>query len=186
MSALANAVHPIVLKKKRMISSSEFVRPIFDDKTIDLTELMPYLEPADRGEVFLWLQIDGFFWFPRYLLGIERHLFAFYDQPELLHRINTDLANWMTRAIDDVCKICTPDFMAFSEDLSYNHGPMLSKEFFGEFLRPYYQKVVPQLKERGIFKNTKMRVAPYDLKWDEVDRKEFEFLFERLRPYFKV
>ena len=42
------------------------------------------------------------------------------------------------------------------------------------------------LKERGIFRNTKMRISPYDLEWDEVDMQEFQILFERLKPYFEV
>ena len=46
----------------------------------------------ERGEAVLWFTVDGFFWFPRTLLGIERHLLAFYDQPRLLHRMNEDLS----------------------------------------------------------------------------------------------
>ena len=103
-----------------------------------------------RGEVVLWFTVDGFFWFPRTLFGIERHLYAFYDQPEVMHRINDDLANWMLQVIEEVCAICTPDFMTFGEDMSYNHGPMLSKGLFDAFLRPYYNRVIPALKERGI------------------------------------
>jgi uroporphyrinogen-III decarboxylase len=40
--------------------------------------------------------------------------------------------------------------MTFAEDLSYNNGPMLSEEHFDEFLLPYYQQVVPRLKENGV------------------------------------
>jgi uroporphyrinogen-III decarboxylase len=83
-------------------------------------------------------------------LGIERHLYAFYDQPELMHRLNADLAAWHVRVIDELCSVCTPDFMTFAEDLSYNHGPMLSRALFDEFLRPYYEQVTPRLAERGI------------------------------------
>ncbi len=32
--------------------------------------------------------------FPRTLLGIESHLYAFYDRPALMHRINSDLAEF--------------------------------------------------------------------------------------------
>ncbi len=38
----------------------------------------------------------------------------------------------------------------FMEDLSYNQGPMLSKELFDEFLVPYYKEIIPELNERGI------------------------------------
>ena len=32
------------------------------------------------------------------------------------------------------------DFMTFGEDMSYNNGPMLSKECFDTFLLPYYRR----------------------------------------------
>jgi len=56
----------------------------------------------------------------------------------------------VVRMIDRVCETCTPDFMTFAEDMSYSHGPMLSKDLFDEFMRPYYDRVVPALKARGI------------------------------------
>jgi uroporphyrinogen-III decarboxylase len=64
--------------------------------------------------------------------------------------MNGELADWMLRMIDELCSICVPDFMTFAEDMSYNHGPMLSKALFDEFMLPYYRRVVPRLKERGI------------------------------------
>ena len=107
-------------------------------------------EEQGKGDVVLWFSVDGFFWFARRLLGIERHLYAFYDQPELMHRINSDLADWILLVIEQVCSICTPDFMTFAEDMSYNHGPMLSKDLFDEFMKPYYHQVIPALDKHGI------------------------------------
>lgn len=102
------------------------------------------------GEIVVWLTVEGFFWFARGLFGIEPHLYAFYDHPALMHRINSDLADWILATFDAVCSVVTPDFMTFGEDMSYNHGPMLSRESFDEFLKPYYQRVLPALKARGI------------------------------------
>ena len=131
----------------------------------DYGRILPHLYPASpvnaaqwrqwaleqkEGNVVLWFSVDGFFWFPRRLLGIERHLFAFYDQPGLIHRINSDLAEWILMVIAQVGAICTPDFMTFAEDMSYNNGSMLSKDLFDEFMRPYYEKVIPALRDRGI------------------------------------
>lgn len=107
-------------------------------------------EQQSKGDIVIWFTVDGFFWFPRKLFGIEPHIYAFYDEPELMHRMNEDLSTWILRIIDEICSICVPDFMTFAEDMSYNHGPMLSKKLFDEFLRPYYHKVIPALKERGI------------------------------------
>ncbi|MDO8585527.1 MAG: uroporphyrinogen decarboxylase family protein [Armatimonadota bacterium] len=103
------------------------------------------------GDAIIWLTLSGFFWWPRVLLGIEAHLFAFYDQPDLMRRINQDMVRYHLRCIDDFCSnVCVPDFMTFAEDMSYNHGPMISKELFDEFMAPYYRQVIPRLKEYGI------------------------------------
>ncbi|NLB68189.1 MAG: hypothetical protein GX804_00645, partial [Lentisphaerae bacterium] len=131
----------------------------------DYERILPHLYPPDRvneqrwtewaaeqdrGDSVLWFTVDGFFWFARRLLGISNHLYAFYDQPELLHRINTDLAEWILLVIEQVCAICKPDFMTFAEDMSYNHGPMISKESFDEFMLPYYNRVIPVLRKHGV------------------------------------
>jgi len=107
-------------------------------------------DEQQRGEALIWLTMEGFFWWPRALLGIERHLYAFGDQPELMERINQDQADWMLGCIDRMCSMVTPDFMTFAEDMSYNHGPMLSKRAFDRFLAPFYRQVIPELKRRGI------------------------------------
>ena len=67
-----------------------------------------------------------------------------------MHRINRDIAEYNLRVIDSVCRVLTPDFMTIAEDMSYNNGPMLSEEMFDEFLLPYYDIIVPELKRRGI------------------------------------
>jgi len=102
------------------------------------------------GEIVVWITLEGFFWWPRVMLGIEPHLFAFYDQPELMHRLNADQLAHQLRVIETFCRYCTPDFMTFAEDMSYNHGPMISKEMFDEFMAPYYRRVIPELRARGI------------------------------------
>ncbi|MFQ7725915.1 MAG: hypothetical protein ACLRI7_05780 [Ruthenibacterium lactatiformans] len=36
--------------------------------------------------------------------------------------------------VDEMAQYVKPDFMTIAEDMSYNHGPMLSKALFDEFL----------------------------------------------------
>jgi len=84
------------------------------------------------------------------LLGIEKHLYAFYDASELMHRINSDLLDFNLRALDEFCSVCIPDFVTFSEDMSYNLGPMISQKIFEEFMAPYYRRIVPKMKEYRI------------------------------------
>jgi len=97
----------------------------------------------------VWLTLEGPFWGPRTLLGIEPHLYAFYDEPELMHAINRDLTAYNQRVYDQVCEYFVPDFMTFAEDMSYNNGPMISEEMFDEFMLPYYRQMIPGMRERG-------------------------------------
>ncbi len=130
----------------------------------DYRDLRPFLYPDDMfdprvagawgeqqgaGDLVVWITLEGFFWFPRTLMGIERHLYSFYDEPELLHEINRDLLDYNLRCLERFCAFCVPDFMTLAEDMSYNHGPMLSEEHFEEFVAPYYRQIVPALEARG-------------------------------------
>ncbi|MCL6519928.1 MAG: hypothetical protein K6T99_08850 [Armatimonadetes bacterium] len=137
----------IIVDRKDYLAIKEHLYP---DPAFDVATVEAWAEEQARGETIVWISLDGFFWFPRTLLGIERHLFAFYDQPELIKEINEDLLAFHLRTIEQFCKICIPDFMTFAEDMSYNHGPMLSKAQFDEFLAPYYQQITPQLHKMGI------------------------------------
>jgi len=102
-----------------------------------------------QGDTVTFLGIEGFFWFPRTLLGIEGHMYGFYDQPELIHRMNREHSEWLITTTNQLFDIFVPDVVVLSEDMSYNHGPMLSKTLFNEFMRPYYDRVVPHLKKCG-------------------------------------
>lgn len=133
--------------------SYEKIRPyLFQDEGINaLIEGVKTLkEQHDKGEIIIRVWLDGFFWFPRTLFGIEGHLYAFYDYPELMHRINNDLADFNIKVIDALCKVITPDMFGFAEDMSYNHGPMISYNIFQEFLLPYYSRVIPHINKYGV------------------------------------
>lgn len=125
---------------------------LFKDELLEKikTAAFAYKEKHDKGEIIIRLWLDGFFWFPRKMFGIEDHVYAFFDYPELMHRINEELSDFLIKAIHTICPILKPDMAGFAEDMSYNHGPMLSYELFREFLLPYYKKVIPHLKQYGI------------------------------------
>ncbi len=102
----------------------------------------------EKGDFPIRIWLDGFFWYPRRLFGIEGHFYAFYDQPELMHLINEDLANFNIRAIEALYTVLAPEMVGMAEDMSYNHGPMLSHDQFTEFLTPYYKRMIDVIKLR--------------------------------------
>lgn len=128
----------------------EKLRPVlFPPHDEALAMLAEWDKFQQRGERVIWITLEGFFWYPRTLFGIERHMYAFYDDPELIHRMNADLTEYHVGLLERLAKVCRPAFMTFAEDMSYNNGPMLSEALFDEFLAPYYRRLVPMLKEMG-------------------------------------
>jgi len=102
-----------------------------------------------RGDAVVWYTVNGFFWFPRELFGDEANLYSFYDQPRLRHRICEDLITWQLKVIHELGGILHADFMTIAEDMSYNLGPMISKDMFDEFMLPYYKRLIPEIKKYG-------------------------------------
>lgn len=126
------------------------VRPrLFPDHGAAIRSMGPWAARQARGDAVVWITLEGFYWFPRTLMGFTKLSYAFYDQPDLLHRINQDLADFNLRILDEVEKACIPTFATIAEDMSYNHGPMLSERHFDEFVAPYYRQMVPRLIEWG-------------------------------------
>jgi len=115
----------------------------------ELANMGKMLRRQEAGELVVWYTLEGFFWFPRMLLGIEPHLYAFYDQPDLMHRINADLLAYNLDLVGKIRALGQPVFMTLAEDMSYNHGPMLSKQLFDEFLAPYYRPLTAAIHEAG-------------------------------------
>ena len=124
---------------------------LYPEGTLDEVEAYFKARKAshERGERALWYTLEGGFWYPRTLFGIEAHLYSFYDEPDLYRRILDDLADFQLRVLERIYSVCTPEFMTFAEDMSYNKGPMLSEKMFREYLLPYYRRIIPTIRAHG-------------------------------------
>lgn len=118
------------------------------DATIDVHT--PLAEKQKHGELVVWATLEGPFWFARTLMGFEKLMYAYYDQPELISRMSDDLLDFNLNLVRKLSKVCVPTFITFAEDMSYNHGPMIGNDIFYEFVAPYYRKLVPMLYELDI------------------------------------
>ena len=120
---------------------------LFPDHSKAIEGIKPWTDRQQKGEVVVWITLEGYFWFPRTLMGFTKLMLAFYDQPELLHKINQDLLDFNLHLLDQIAKIGYPTFMTVAEDMSYNKGPMISRKLMDEFLTPYYEKMIARAKE---------------------------------------
>lgn len=110
----------------------------------------PYREGHQRGDYSIRLNIMGFFWTPRTLFGIEEHMFAFYDYPDIMHDMNEFILQIYLDRLGKVLDILPADVVYIQEDLSGVNGPMLSADHFNEFVGDYYRRLVPFLKGKGV------------------------------------
>ena len=142
---------PLIETAEDYENFKQYLYPTADDEgyAAKINALKSLKEEHDKGDAIVWFSYDGFFWFPRVLLGIEPHLYSFYDEPELYHTICNDLCDYIIAQLDTIFDILQPEFFVISEDMSYNNGPMLSEALFDEFLLPYYQRLIPELHKRG-------------------------------------
>lgn len=90
------------------------------------------------------------FGFVRELLGVERALYAFYDEPELVHdmmEFNTEfLINLLKRVLNEAP--ITAIF--FWEDMCYRGGSLISPDMFLKFMLPRYRRITEFARSKGI------------------------------------
>lgn len=109
----------------------------------------PLIAGHERGDYSIRLNLEGFFWIPRELFGIEEHLYAFYDEPELMHEINDYVLQVYQTRVMEIIRLVQPDVVYFMEDLSGKNGPMISADCFEEYVGDYYRQLIPQMKAAG-------------------------------------
>ncbi|MEE8324432.1 MAG: uroporphyrinogen decarboxylase family protein [Candidatus Humimicrobiaceae bacterium] len=93
---------------------------------------------------------NGFFWFPRKTMGLERFLMTIYDDPVLLNDmldfiLDTTISFW-----EYILEKVEVDFVLINEDMAFKGGPLLSLESFRELLEPRYMKLTDFLKKYKI------------------------------------
>lgn len=107
---------------------------------------------AGKGKIMTQCVVGGYMYL-RSLIGPEDLLYMFYDNPALIHDC---MQTWLTLA-DKVTSVhqqhVTIDELFIGEDICYNHGSLISPEMMKEFLFPYYQQLITNIKSRQLNKN---------------------------------
>jgi hypothetical protein len=123
---------------------------LYPDHGAAIRDMEPWFARQKNGEVVVWISLEGFFWFPRTLMGFTKLMLAYHDQPELIHRMNQDLLAFNLGLLDQIQEVGLPTFMTVAEDMSYNNGPMVSRQICDEFLSPYYRPLLERAKEMDV------------------------------------
>ena len=105
-------------------------------------------EPAVQKGLMISQYIVGGYMYLRSLIGPTELLLMFYDNPAL---IRDCMETWL-----DVADFVTARYQAklafdeilFDEDICYNHGSLISPAMIEEFILPYYQQLIDNIKRR--------------------------------------
>jgi len=142
--------HPV----KDMRTWEEDVRWRMDPATparyADLDQRMEAARQAAGQGMLITQNLIGGYMYLRSLAGPEDLLYMFHDAPDLIHAC---MATWLELADAVITRHqehVTIDELYLAEDICYNHGPLISPAMMQQFLAPYYQQLIDNLKARQI------------------------------------
>ncbi|MCX7934183.1 MAG: hypothetical protein N3A66_02865 [Planctomycetota bacterium] len=104
---------------------------------------------ANEGRMIVQNVIGGHMYL-RSLFGPETLLYAFYDMPDVIHACMRAWFELADAVIARHQQHVTIDEIFFGEDICYNHGPLISPDMMREFILPYYQQLIANLRHRQI------------------------------------
>jgi uroporphyrinogen decarboxylase len=116
----------------------------------DLESRMSIAVAAAGEGLMISQNLIGGYMYLRSLIGPERLFYAFYDLPEVIH---TAMQAWL-RLADAVTarhqQYITLDEVYLAEDICYKGGALISPRAMKEFLLPYYEQLVANIKRRQL------------------------------------
>jgi uroporphyrinogen decarboxylase len=110
---------------------------------------------AAEGQIICANLVGGYMYL-RSLMGPVDLLYLFYDDPDLIHHC---MEAWLKLADSVYTKMQEEivfDEVYMGEDICYNHGSLISQEMIREFLFPYYQQLLSNIKSRQLDKARKL------------------------------
>ncbi len=109
-------------------------------------------EAAAEGLPIVQRCVGGYMYL-RSLIGPLQVSYMFYDNPALIHDC---MKTWFELADAVIAKNqerITLDEFFIGEDICYNHGPLISPDMIKEFLFPYYEQLLTNMKKRQLDKS---------------------------------
>ncbi len=100
--------------------------------------------------VFQGPRSPSLFGFVRELLGPERTLTAFYDDPDLVQDMMDTITELTCAMLEQVIAEAPLTSVFFWEDMCYKNGPLISPALFREFMIPRYRRMTELARGKGI------------------------------------
>ncbi len=124
--------------------------PTTPERYTDLEERMEGVKASAARGMIIQQNLIGGYMYLRSLIGPAGVLYALLDTPEVVHDCMRTWFGLADAVITRHQEHVTIDEIYFAEDICYNHGILISPDMMREFLFPYYQQLIGNLKSRQI------------------------------------
>ena len=100
--------------------------------------------------MFFGPRSPSLFGFIRELLGVEKALIAFYEEPAMVHDMMEHMTELIIAVIPKLLAQAPLTMFIFFEDMCYKGGSLISPAMVREFMLPRYRRIVDALRARGV------------------------------------
>ncbi|MFP4383440.1 MAG: uroporphyrinogen decarboxylase family protein [Spirochaetia bacterium] len=124
----------------------------------DLEARMGAIQDAAGLGMMVTQHVIGGCMYLRSLFGPTEILYAFYDMPGLIHKV---METWLSLADYVIAKhqeYIDLDILFLAEDICYNKGLLYSPDTVREFLFPYYQELIKNIRHRQKDRTRKLHI----------------------------
>jgi uroporphyrinogen decarboxylase len=84
------------------------------------------------------------------LLGPERALYAFYDEPALVDDMMETITDFSIAVLAPALREAPVTYVQFWEDMAYKTGPLISPAMVRRFMLPRYRRIVETIRAAGV------------------------------------
>lgn len=134
------------------------LNPDTPERYADLEQRMEHARKNAEQGMHITQNLIGGYMYLRSLIGPEDLLYIFYDDPNLIHECMKTWFDVSDRVCAEHQKYISFDEVFLAEDICYNHSCLISHDMMREFLFPYYQQLLANIKRRQLDKNKKLYV----------------------------
>ncbi len=134
------------------------MNPDTPERYTDLPQRMKAARDAAAQGMLISQNFVGGYMYLRSLIGPEALLYGFYMMPEVLHSC---MKTWLELADAVIARhqqYVTIDELFLAEDICYKGGCLISPALMQEFLFPYYQQLLANMKARQLDKTRHLYV----------------------------
>ena len=150
--------HPVKDMKTWVENCKWRMDPDSPQRTENLNKVVAEARQAAGNGLMITQRGVGGYMYLRSLIGPEDLLYAFYDQPDVIRDCMESWFKLSDAVIARHQQHVTIDELFLAEDICYNHGPLISPDMMKEFLLPYYEQLVANIKARQIDKSRHLYV----------------------------